>query len=91
MPTDRPVAVAITLALSLALAAAGCGGPELIPTPNLYIDAGEDPFADVPEVYQNNKVDVLYVTDRRPVEQEDGTVKYDHGRSYSMAFIELAS
>src|SRR5688500_14781805 len=47
---------------------AGCGGkPQLMPTPNLYAKAGRDPFPDVPAELQTNKVDVLYLTDRKPL------------------------
>ena len=60
---------------------------ELVPTPNLYANSGQNPFADVPMVFRNNQVDVLYVTDRRRVEgDEPGDIAYDHGRSTSMAF-----
>jgi esterase/lipase superfamily enzyme len=57
-----------------------------MPTPNLYLGQKEDPFADVPTRLQNNKVDVLYVTDREPRETKNGSVKYGHKRSTSMAF-----
>jgi esterase/lipase superfamily enzyme len=66
--------------------AAGCGGRELIPTPNLFVRSAEDPFAAVPEPFRTNRVDVLYLTDRTRVETDDGSVKYDHGRSESLAF-----
>jgi len=64
-----------------------CAGPQLVPTPNLYLDSEVNPYADVPDEFRNNRVDVLYVTDRRRVDGEDkGTISYDYGRSASMAF-----
>jgi esterase/lipase superfamily enzyme len=55
-------------------------------TPNLYLGQDDNPFADVPPVFQSNKVDILYVTDRKPLETKDGSVRYGHQRSTSMAF-----
>ena len=37
---------------------------QLMPSPNLYVRGGFDPFADVPPALQNNGADVLYLTDR---------------------------
>jgi len=37
-----------------------------MPTPNLYAHGGRDPFPDVPAELKNNKVEVLYLTDRVP-------------------------
>ena len=58
-----------------------------MPTPNLYADGGVDPFPDVPPALQNNKAEVLYVTDRAP---EQGSTPeapaYGHKRSRSVAF-----
>ena len=59
---------------------------QLIPTPNLYINSDQNPFLDVPPAFRNNEVNVLYVTDRQPVEQKDGTLRYGYERSASMAF-----
>ena len=74
---------ACSLALAVGFTLVGCGAP---PTPNLYVDAEENPFAAVPAPFRTNEIDVLYVTDRRLVPHEDGTLEYDHGRSFSMAF-----
>jgi esterase/lipase superfamily enzyme len=74
--------------LVIAVAGAGCGGkPQLMPTPNLYARNGVDPFPDVPPALQNNRVEVLYVTDRA---LEKGSTPeapaYGHKRSRSVAF-----
>jgi esterase/lipase superfamily enzyme len=82
----RLLGLALLPCALLLVLAAGCGGRELIPTPNLYVGSGEDPFAAVPEPFQNNQVDVLYATDRTRVETDGGSVQYDYGRSYSLAF-----
>jgi esterase/lipase superfamily enzyme len=82
----RPNAILALLILSTAVA--GCGGkPQLMPTPNLYTQGGIDPFPDVPPALQNNKAEVLYVTDRA---LEKGSTpegpNYGHKRSRSVAF-----
>ncbi len=77
---------ASSLSLTLIFALTGCGAPQLVPTPNLYVDSEENPFAAVPAPFRTNEIDVLYVTDRRLVPLEDGTLEYDHGRSFSLAF-----
>ena len=55
-------------------------------TPNIYANHKHDPFADVPGHFQNNKADVLYVTDREKVVTENGAVRYSYRRSGSMAY-----
>lgn len=57
-----------------------------MPTPSLYVHAESNPFKDVPAELQGNKVDIMYVTDRSPIEQSDGSIKYGFGRSMSLAF-----
>jgi len=79
--------IALTVCLALVLPPAiGCNRRTLMPTPNLYLDHEENPFADVPPKLQNNKVDILYVTDRAPITPKNGSVRYGHRRSNSMAF-----
>ena len=64
---------------------AGCPGPHLMPTPNVYVQTQSYPFADVAPPLRTNTVDVLYATDRQPVPQDDGTLAYGYGRSFSLA------
>jgi len=64
---------------------AGCPGPHLMPTPNVYVQTQVTPFADVPPALRTNTVDVLYATDRKPQPQDDGTLAYGYGRSPSLA------
>jgi esterase/lipase superfamily enzyme len=65
---------------------AGCQGPHLMPTPNVYVQAQSNPFADVAPSLRTNTVDVLYATDRQPIPRDDGTLDYGYGRSPSLAF-----
>jgi len=88
MPRQR---IALTVCIILVLPAAiGCNYRPLMPTPNLYLAQGDgdgkNPFADVPPKLRNNKVDVLFVTDRKPKATKNGAVQYGHERSSSMAF-----
>ena len=67
---------------------AGCAGGEyLMPTPNLYAQGLRDPFTDVPPHLRNNKVEVLYLTDRAETKQSTPAKRrYGSGRSRSVAF-----
>jgi esterase/lipase superfamily enzyme len=65
---------------------AGCATRhELPPTPKLFLVSEEDPFAETPPAFQSSRVDLLYVTDRAPIETADGSIAYGHGRSRTMA------
>ena len=79
---------ALVLACIIALlGVAGCDStPKLMPTPNLYARGEVDPFDNVPPHFQNNAVDVLYLTDRARGEDEKGQPTYGYKRSRSVAF-----
>jgi esterase/lipase superfamily enzyme len=64
---------------------AGCQGPHLMPTPNVYVQTQSHPFANVAPPLRTNTVDVLYATDRQPVSRDDGPLAYGYGRSPSLA------
>lgn len=76
-PRPAPVPIRVPVAASLlrlavclaALALAGCGHLNLMKTPNLYLAAEKDPFAEVPEELRTPYMDVVFATDRFP-EQE---------------------
>src|SRR4051794_17529213 len=68
------------------LLAGGSGKEEMMHTPNLYSMGLREPFTNVPPALQNNKVEVMYLTDRKP--EPDSTpehAKYGYGRSRSLA------
>ncbi|MGH7150456.1 MAG: alpha/beta hydrolase, partial [Planctomycetota bacterium] len=69
-----------------ALAGVGCRGTKLMPTPNIYLGGRYALFEDLHPSLRTSKVDLLYVTDRSPVEEEGRLAGYDHGRSTSAAF-----
>jgi esterase/lipase superfamily enzyme len=75
------------ITIALALVVVGCSGKEeMMPTPNLYSMGLREPFTDVPPELQNNKVEVIYLTDRKP--EPDSTpdkARYGFGRSRSLA------
>jgi esterase/lipase superfamily enzyme len=68
------------LALGLLLLLGGCGH-RLIPTPLLYVDAEIDPFVDVPDSRQSNIVEMVYVTDRKPLDPPSSRKRYGAERS----------
>lgn len=76
----RALVVSVCIGMS-----SGCARVTLMPTPNLYIGSEEDPFADVSPSLQNNRVEVIYGTDRRPVEQDAESAEYGSERSMSLA------
>jgi esterase/lipase superfamily enzyme len=56
-----------------------------MPTPNIYVGAATDPFADVVPAYRTTDVDVLYATDRVPG-WKNGKLHYGWDRSASLGF-----
>ncbi|HUO06760.1 MAG TPA: alpha/beta hydrolase [Phycisphaerae bacterium] len=76
---------AAILAFSAALLAA-CSQEQLMPTPNLYATGQQNPFPNVPPEFRANTVDVLYLTDRIPLNDSPDHREYGYGRSRSMAF-----
>ncbi len=85
-PDDRRM-MALCLVVSILLAA-GCQGPRLMPTPNLYVIEGDDVFRDVPAAYRNCRVDVIYATDRAAGNgdhRDDDIHHYGSRRSTSLA------
>src|SRR3954447_19076058 len=80
--------VVLLLLPVLVAVANGCGGPApLMTTPNIYARGYAEPFENVPPELQNNKVDVLYMTDRKPEpDKKTGELKYGVKRSRSVAY-----
>jgi esterase/lipase superfamily enzyme len=64
----------------------GCANRELIQTPNLFLNAKIDPFQACPPEARNNRVEILYATDRLPVDRKGGGQEYGYQRSASLAF-----
>src|SRR5262249_27022802 len=83
---SSPLLVSIVLLVLPALLTGCSETPQLMPTPNLYVRGGFDPFADVPPALQSNSVDVIYVTDRKPETSDPNNPKYGYERSRSIAF-----
>jgi esterase/lipase superfamily enzyme len=68
------------------LLSAGCGSRQLMKTPNLYLRGDLDPFKNCPPADRNNRVDMLYATDRALEKQRGGGEGYGYRRSPSLAF-----
>lgn len=79
------IRAATVLALTAGTLLVGCA-QELMPTPNLYAKAKQNPFQDVPPVLQSNYVEVLYATDRGPIRDKKDKLRYGYERSKSLAF-----
>jgi esterase/lipase superfamily enzyme len=73
--------------LALIFVVSGCAGPRLMmPTPNLYLDEGNDGYKDLPPSLKSTEVRLFYITDRVPEDDEEGNLRYGYGRSPSLAF-----
>lgn len=59
---------------------------EFIPTPQLYLHGGGDPFDAVPADQRNPAAEVIYITDRTPLEVSARGQEYGYDRSRSAAF-----
>jgi esterase/lipase superfamily enzyme len=69
----------------LVLALAGCQ-THLMPTPNIYASGKYQLYGELDPSLRTNQVDLLYVTDRAPIEKKDRVTGYGYRRSRSLAF-----
>ena len=87
MITAQRILPIFLVALPMGLGA--CAARQLMPTPNIFVGAAAmNPFADVPPELQGTELDILYVTDRMPLDSTatGGRLEYDSERSRSLAF-----
>ena len=64
----------------------GCAGPALPKTPNLYVQGDATALEVVPPARQTVDIDLLYATDRMPIEANHALLKYaKKRRSHSLA------
>ena len=75
----------LSASLFVLAVSAGCQR-QLMPAPNIRVFTAENPWADLPPELRTTTVDLLYVTDREPIESSDGLTRYGYGRSWSLAF-----
>ena len=76
-----------TLLCLLFFLLAGCSStPKLMPTPNIYLEDSGYPEAGISPELKNSKVDLLFVTDRKPETDSNGQLVYGTNRSASLAF-----
>ena len=66
MPTFTRMKGIFPIVVMLVLVGCATSRP-LMPTPAIYVDQKEGLFEDVPPALRAPEVDILYVTDRRPV------------------------
>ena len=70
------------------LTLAGCaGGPRvMMPTPTVYLDPGQDVYANLASPLKSTEVRLFFITDRTPERDEKGNLGYGYRRSNSLAF-----
>ena len=72
--------------LLLAVMMSGCAeSPQLMPTPNIYIDKNSKLFNELPPEFTSTQVELIYITDRAPELDDDGNLHYGFNRSNSLA------
>jgi esterase/lipase superfamily enzyme len=78
----------LSVCAALLLQVGGCKSkaPVLEASPNIYVNAQENPYADVPAAFQTNTATVIYATDRQRETTEDGTWLYGPKRSRDTSF-----
>jgi esterase/lipase superfamily enzyme len=77
----------IFLVISFTLLLAACSGQRvMMPTPNVNVDSGTDPYAGLHEDLKSTEVPLFYITDRAPEKDENGNLEYGYKRSASLAF-----
>jgi esterase/lipase superfamily enzyme len=57
-----------------------------MPTPNIYANEKSYPEWSIPHELKNSKIDLLYVTDRKPLTTSNDTVEYGAERSELVGF-----
>ena len=72
MITAQRILPIFLVALPMGLGA--CAARQLMPTPNIFVGAAAmNPFADVPPELQGTELDILYATDRMPLDSTHTT------------------
>ena len=64
--------------VAVVLALAGCAGPGLMPTPNIYVDGAYRLFDELDPSLRSSTIDLLYATDRAPSEHEGDCEPLEH-------------
>lgn len=89
-PMTPPRGICLHVVVLCAALLPACGGcsktPSLMPTPNVYAQGLINPFQDVPPALQNNRVEVLYLTDRKPEKYFPDWQSYGYRRSRSLRY-----
>lgn len=76
----------ILISMVVLLGACGTGPRMMMPTPKIYLDENLDPYSSVSPALKNNEVQLFYVTDRAPEQDQEGNLRYGYKRSASLAF-----
>ncbi len=75
------------LMLLIVMMLIGCAGRRsLMPTPNLYAAGQQELFTNLSPEFKTNRVDLFFMTDRSPEQDDNGNLVYGFGRSNSVGF-----
>ncbi len=74
--------VHLVLMLWIATAFWGCGSSRLMRCPTLYVDGASNPFTNVPGELQSSDIEVVFATDRLPLQESaNEALSFGAGRS----------
>ena len=80
-------ALGSSLLFAALLISAGCSSSRpLMPAPSLYLDTPTPLFETLPDELQGDHLNLLFVTDREPINEAGQPLVYGFGRSASVAF-----
>lgn len=82
-PHEKVLSLLILMAIA-PMSMTGCG-QQLMPTPNIYVGSESDCLDEVPEAYRSSTVELVYLTDRAPIKDDD-RLTYGSERSPSLAY-----
>ena len=73
--------------IALALLLVGCSSQRvMMPTPNVYLKPDYDVFSTLNPSLKTTDLDMLFITDRAPEQDDEGNLVYGYDRSGSLAF-----
>lgn len=73
--------------IAVALLLAGCSSQRvMMPTPNVYLEPDYDVFGTLDPSLKTTDLNMFFITDRAPEQDDEGSLVYGHGRSGSLAF-----
>ena len=85
LPGMRPKSWILLIGIALLLT--GCAGQRvMMPTPNVHLESDYDVFDTLDPGLKTTDLQMFFITDRAPEQDDEGNLRYGYRRSGSMAF-----